>query len=57
MNRRIELAKEYLNRLIESVKNGDSQSIEQLGKEMSYQSTFTKDCHKKNIEIIQNEYV
>ncbi|MDQ0088859.1 glyoxylase-like metal-dependent hydrolase (beta-lactamase superfamily II) [Paenibacillus anaericanus] len=56
MNRRIELAREYINRLIESVKNGDSQSIDQLGKEMSYQSTFTKECHEKNIEIIQNEF-
>lgn len=55
MNRRIELAREYINRLIESVKNSDSQSIDQLGKEMSYQSTFTKECHEKNIEIIQNE--
>ncbi|PGH79712.1 hydrolase glyoxylase [Bacillus thuringiensis] len=57
MNKRIKMAREYLNRLIESVKNGDNQFTDKIGKQMSYPSIFTKECHEKNIEIIQSEFV
>lgn len=57
MSKRIQISKDYLNKCIHSVKMDDMISQEKLEKEMSYPSSFTKECHLKNIEIIRKEFI
>ncbi|WP_342542947.1 MBL fold metallo-hydrolase [Paenisporosarcina sp. FSL H8-0542] len=55
IKRRIELAHDYLERLIDAVKSEDAAAILALEKEMPFPSNFTKECHQKNVEIIREE--
>jgi hypothetical protein len=56
MTRRVELAQDYLERLIDAVTRKDEESILRLEKEMSFPSNFTKGCHEENVSIIKKEY-
>ena len=56
MTRRIELAQDYLDRLIDAVTRDDEELILRLEKEMSFPSNFTKGCHQENVAIIKKEY-
>ena len=56
MKRRIVLAQDYLERLIDAVTREDAEAILRLEKEMSFPSTFTKQCHEENVAIIKKEY-
>ena len=56
IERRIELAKDYLERLIDAVTRADAEAILGLEKEMTFPSNFTKGCHEENITIIKKEY-
>jgi hydroxyacylglutathione hydrolase len=56
MKRRINLAQDYLDRLIDAVVKEDAEGILGLGKEMSFPSNFTKGCHEENVAIIKREY-
>ncbi|MGE6489164.1 MBL fold metallo-hydrolase [Paenisporosarcina sp. NPDC076898] len=55
MKRRIDLAQDYLERLIGAVKSEDTEAILALEKEIPFPSNFTKECHLKNVEIIRSE--
>ena len=57
MKRRIVLARDYLNRLIDAVKSEDTEAILALEKEMPFPSNFTKECHLKNVEIVRSEQI
>lgn len=54
--RRIELAQDYLERLIDAVTREDEESILGLENEMAFPSNFTKRCHEENVAIIKKEY-
>jgi len=56
MTRRVELAQDYLERLIVAVTRDDTAAIVGLEKEMSFPSNFTKRCHEENVAIIKKEY-
>ncbi|MDX1806534.1 MAG: MBL fold metallo-hydrolase [Paenisporosarcina sp.] len=56
MKRRIVLAQDYLERLIDAVTREDEEAILGLEKEMSFPSNFTKGCHEENVSIIKKEY-
>jgi hydroxyacylglutathione hydrolase len=56
MKRRLEMASDYLQRLIEAVVSKDESLIAALSKEHAFQSSFTEECHNENIRIIENEY-
>ncbi|PUB10460.1 MBL fold metallo-hydrolase [Paenisporosarcina sp. OV554] len=56
MERRIDLAKDYLERLINAVSKEDAEAVLGLKKEMSFPSNFTKECHEENVAIIKREY-
>jgi len=56
MTRRVELAQDYLERLIDAVTRDDAEAILELEKEMSFPSNFTKGCHEENVAIIKKEY-
>jgi hydroxyacylglutathione hydrolase len=57
MKRRIQMSKEYLERLIETVIKDDAEELSALEKEMPFPSSFTKQCHEENIAIIQREFI
>jgi glyoxylase-like metal-dependent hydrolase (beta-lactamase superfamily II) len=57
MKRRIDVAEDYLNRLIDAVTREDTQAILELANEMSFPSSFTKACHEENVAIIRKEYM
>ncbi|HSO58857.1 MAG TPA: MBL fold metallo-hydrolase [Paenisporosarcina sp.] len=56
MTQRVELAQDYLDRLIDAVKNDDAEAIIELENEMSFPSNFTKGCHEGNVVIVKKEY-
>lgn len=56
IKKRIEMAEDYLNRLILAVEKEDNQALENLGRELPFQSSFTAAGHAKNIAIIQKEF-
>lgn len=56
IKRRIYVSQDYLERLIGAVKNKNSDALDELEKEMPFPSSFTKQSHKDNIEIIKREY-
>ncbi|MGG3506372.1 MBL fold metallo-hydrolase [Paenibacillus lautus] len=55
MNRRVEAARSYLERLSQAVIEGDDTALDQLRQEHGFVSEFTGKCHKENVRIIQNE--
>jgi glyoxylase-like metal-dependent hydrolase (beta-lactamase superfamily II) len=56
MKRRIEMSQDYLDRLIAAVIKDDLEELTVLEKELSFPSSFTKECHEENIAIIQKEF-
>jgi hypothetical protein len=56
MKRRIQVSKGYLERLIAAVMKEDVEELTILEKEMSFPSSFTKQCHEENIAIIRREF-
>ena len=56
MKQRVELAQDYLERLIDAVIRDDAEEILGLENEMSFTSNFTKGCHEENVAIIKKEY-
>lgn len=56
ITQRIQLAQDYLERLIDAVKRDDAEEILGMEKEMSFPSNFTKGCHEENVAIIKKEY-
>jgi hydroxyacylglutathione hydrolase len=56
MKRRLDMASNYLHRLIQAVLAKDERAIAALGDEHSYKSPFTDECHKENVRIIDNEF-
>jgi glyoxylase-like metal-dependent hydrolase (beta-lactamase superfamily II) len=56
IERRIQLSQEYLGRLITAVMKDDSETLNELEKEMPFPSSFTKQSHRENIDIIRREY-
>ncbi|MDX1807460.1 MAG: MBL fold metallo-hydrolase [Paenisporosarcina sp.] len=56
MKRRIDLADDYLGRLIEAVTKENTAAIIGLANEMPFPSSFTKGCHEENVAIIKKEY-
>lgn len=55
MNRRVEAAWSYLERLRQAVIDDDDTALDQLRQEHGFVSEFTEKCHKENVRIIQNE--
>jgi len=55
MKERTQQGRDYLTRLIGAVRMDDGVMMEQIGQEMDYPSSFTKECHQENIAIIQKE--
>ena len=56
ITRRIELAQDYLDRLIDAVTVDDAEAVLEMEKEMSFPSNFTKGCHEENVTIIKREF-
>jgi hydroxyacylglutathione hydrolase len=56
MKRRLEMATQYLQRLVQAVLTKDESLIAALSNEHGFQSSFTDECHKENVTIIENEY-
>ncbi|OMF80950.1 MBL fold metallo-hydrolase [Paenibacillus glucanolyticus] len=56
MDRRVEIARSYLERLRQAVVDGDDMALDQLQEEHGFISEFTVECHKENVRIIQNEF-
>jgi hydroxyacylglutathione hydrolase len=56
MKRRLEMATQYLQRLVQAVLTKDESLIAVLSKEHGFQSSFTDECHNENVTIIENEY-
>ncbi|WP_028399339.1 MBL fold metallo-hydrolase [Ectobacillus panaciterrae] len=56
MKRRIRVSQDYLERLICAVMKEDVETVQALEEELPFPSSFTKECHAKNIAIIQQEY-
>ncbi|MPY16907.1 MBL fold metallo-hydrolase [Paenibacillus glucanolyticus] len=56
MDRRVEIARSYLERLRQAVVDGDDMALDQLQEEHGFLSEFTAECHKENVRIIQNEF-
>ncbi len=56
MRRRIRRSQTYLSQLTEAVMKEDEEAIRALENELPFPSNFTKECHKRNVEIIQQEY-
>ncbi|MBH5320940.1 MBL fold metallo-hydrolase [Paenibacillus sp. GSMTC-2017] len=57
MNRRLDMATDYLNRLIEAVRSNGDAVLEALYTEHAFLSPFTEYCHKENIRIIRSEFL
>lgn len=53
---RIHRSQTYLGKLVDAVEKEDEEGIRALGNEHPFPSHFTRECHEKNVEIIQNEY-
>lgn len=56
IKRRHHMAQSYIQRLVQAVQSEDGEALDVLGEEMPYPSSFTKECHEKNIEITKSEY-
>ena len=56
IRRRIQLSERYLDRLIAAVQHEDTDTMDELEKQMAYPSKFTKQSHEENISIIRREY-
>ncbi|MFY4776679.1 MBL fold metallo-hydrolase [Metabacillus sp. RGM 3146] len=52
---RIEMAERYIHTLIEATANNDNEELNNLENQMAFPSSFTKECHQKNIEITRKE--
>lgn len=56
MRMRIQRSQMYLSKLIDAVINEDDDAVQALGSEHPFPSSFTKESHEKNVDIIQQEY-
>lgn len=57
INSRVQSSKSYLKRLIHAVQSKDEQTLKDLRDMMPYPSSFTTECHDKNVSIIREEYM
>lgn len=55
MQRRIDMAADYLDRLQQAVLAGDEDALHDLSQEHAFPSSFTEECHKENVLIITRE--
>lgn len=56
MRRRLHLAEDHLNRLIQAVTESDEAAVAALGQEHAFPSSFTQECHAENVRIIRQEF-
>lgn len=56
IQRRIDQSISYLARLISAVTFEDKEALNELDKEMAFPSSFTRQCHSDNVEIIRKEF-
>lgn len=56
IRRRIDTSQNYLNRLIQAVKNSDEEELHKLEKMMPFPSGFTKESHRKNVAFVQKAW-
>ncbi|WP_215112825.1 MBL fold metallo-hydrolase [Exiguobacterium sp. s63] len=52
---RLEMARSYIKRLVRSVEQNDNEAIIALGEEMKYPSSFTRECHEGNVDLVRQE--
>lgn len=55
MERRLHRSLDYLLRLRQAVADGDEFTLDRLGREHAFPSSFTEECHSKNVKIIREE--
>ncbi|MBD0383815.1 MBL fold metallo-hydrolase [Paenibacillus sedimenti] len=56
MQRRLDLASRHLEKLIQAVMAKDENAIAALGREHAFPSSFTEECHRENVRIIEKEF-
>ncbi|MFC5450962.1 MBL fold metallo-hydrolase [Paenibacillus aestuarii] len=56
MRRRLDLADDHLQRLIQAVTEPNEAAVAALEQEHAFPSSFTQECHAENVRIIQQEF-